>query len=83
MGFPTFPSLFVGGQLMAQDQKSICKDLKPCRLVLDRTVDSCRTAFQEYIAEKAGFFLGDIWGSWAKVTVCHFTWAEMEFWYDL
>ena len=41
---------------MAQDQKSICKDLKPCRLVLDRTVDSCRTAFQEYIAEKAGFF---------------------------
>ncbi|CAL1159450.1 unnamed protein product [Cladocopium goreaui] len=35
-----------------KDQKAICKDLKPCRLVLEFTVDSCRTAFLEYLAEK-------------------------------
>lgn len=44
----------------AKDQKAICKDLKPCRLVLEFTVDSCRTAFLEYLAEKARYGSGAV-----------------------
>jgi hypothetical protein len=52
-----------------KEQKTVCKELQPCNLVLEFAADSCRMGFREYIAEQA-WFAGAVARAWRQVSLC-------------